>query len=149
MMKEQKFKKGCVYKSLENLQRTDPDFMWNDHHLFTKNKVYPCYKDGTLYSMNGSIQNEEITEDLYDSFILIGYCFVKKTCSEIRKEAMKVAYLKNHTSEDFESFYEDYSEEFNKLGKENDSIDDRHFIYLDGTRECFWTKYGSLIESKM
>lgn len=148
-MREQKFKKGCVYKSLKNLQRTDPDYMGDDEDLFTKNKVYPCYKDGTLYSMDGTIRNEEIPEYLYDAFVLIGHCAVKKTCSEVRKEAMKIAYSECHKSKDFEKFYKRYGEMFDSLDKENDLVDDRHFTYLDGTEECFWTEYGSLNTSKV
>jgi dUTP pyrophosphatase len=63
------FEKGCFYKSLKQLVRTDLCFEDVDRVCFREGCVYECCKDGTLRDENGS--DEPVPDEYMDNFILV------------------------------------------------------------------------------
>ena len=148
MQKEKNnFKRGQVYKSLSDLWRMDPDCRGDDKDYFTKGKVYPCRKDGTLYSMDGVHEDVKITEELNDKFELVGVYTPKMDYNMKEEEAMRQAFQEEHS--DFEKFYALYNKKWKEVDKKNNEINDRSFIYLDGVEGSFWTEHGSLSKSRI
>lgn len=131
-------KKGEIYKALMGVVRCDPDFFEPDKNLFEKNWLYKCEKDGTLHSL-GTFSDEPIDEKFDEIFELVGHFTPKATNSEIRKEAMRLAFNTNPT--DFEMFYETYENEFEALHNENDKINENEMTYINGHKGLYWEEY--------
>ena len=139
------FKRGCVYKSLKDFSRMDPDCFRADDWLFSKNCIYRCEKDGTLNACGGTYKDEKMPIEYEKDFVLVGHYDYKLRDSELRKKAMQEAYEKRYF--DFDKFYSAYCEILERLDEENDKIDEKTIRYIDGQVGQYFNKYGSVSES--
>lgn len=142
------FKRGGVYKSLNDFSRLSSDCFTEDDSLFLKNRIYRCEKDGTLHSCGGTYKDEKMPIKYKNDFVLVRHYDYKLDDSELRKKAMQRAYEKRQFDFfNFDKFYSEYSDVFRMLCEENKKKDVNIIRYIDGQVGRYFNEYGNINES--